>query len=947
MEAALCRRLWEILEGTRDYLSHETALSILGCADRLPPTLTIVSSGRRRSRRCEEHDLAFVHHPATRHREVISLETGGHILRVSSLEQTLVDLVTDLHLPGLRENQAYWFADLPYHLPRLIELARFAGETPLRRVLFWTLHAGRACWGDIPDDLTASPVKLFPAGDSTSGSRAMAPHSKESGPPSPAGESPVWESRLRMFFPREVLGCRSQSAPWSGNPQVQEWREFLCKPSFQAWQVERGWLPIRNDPRPAQRQELERFFRQESDRAIREKPGALLAALCAHHLGEPPTTEFSPLILSWISSQDELLASWEAAVLSEARKLLRSADPRRFEAGLYHIQRLGRLDEALKVITTRGATLFQAGRLQVFAMVCRSAVASGRLLPSTVRNLYARVLGRFFQHDEALAAAGRGRGDAGKDVPGPLEKGDLAYTAGVIHLESGAYAEAQKELTKARRRYSTAGDTLRNGKVLIALGNLDVARGRYADARRWYLKGIALLRDDTSEDLLAMLYNNLGYVEFRTGRFHRATRLLTKARAQYHTRGNPLVEATSLVTQGRATISTGNVPRAFGLFRKAHAIQNRNPGSGCPEETAALLAWSCDLQGLHAVSGPWWKRAGEATSWPHTVQAQHCGALRNPGAPPPKAAATILTVRIMSALLAGHPEAARPLLEAIANLGKSLSLPPDEIAFHRYLHGMVEFCAGSGKAFALFRSTLESFVPTANPSLDHLIMLMGLLSAPSTALRASTGNVLQRLEADRLFDPLWPVYADRLSEFRIPQARSFLSAQAENTPLGLLSAFANRFPGAKRILQRVSRERRHDASLTIIRNGLSQACSPALRLKWLTMENPGSLLFDKPTGKLRFHGKEASLRPGSYPHGLLTQLLAAFPKALPRSDLYRSVWGGDYDAECDAAGWKAAFTRLRATLRKLSPRIRLLRGEHPPDDETLTLEMGCSWECII
>ncbi|MFZ2957653.1 MAG: tetratricopeptide repeat protein [Candidatus Ozemobacteraceae bacterium] len=885
----------------------------------------------------------------------MKLSVGSHGLLISSLEQTMVDLVTDLQLLREEHDLARLFACLPYDLGHLFKLARLAGETSLRRVVFWALHAGRACWDDIPQDLSRSPTKLFPEHDPSSF---------------------IWEGRLRLFFPPEVLRWR----PWPVVPdndlRRQEWRELLNYSPFQTWQIENGWLAICEDPRDESLQCREAFFCAESNKTIIKQPMELLVDLFGHDISEPPSAGFPRLLLSWISSRADFSRIWETEILYQARKLMQSDVPRQLEAGLYHACKLGFLEEALETIANNGQILFQVGRLHSIALACKTALEKGKPLPVEARCLYARILARSFQFKKALEVieevAPRGGVHDGAytpKVPGKarfigvnrrkpqvvadsagdgtrfsgemqgeqrprltlIERGQLAYTAGVIHQQNSSFSGAFKELTEAQRCFSDAGDSHRGVKVLTALGNLHVSQGSFSEARKYYLTGISQLKKSGSEDYLAMLVNNLGFVEFKAGRFERAARLLSRSRTMYQDKGNPLVEATSLITQGKAMLGSGNIPKAFRLFHEAYSSQLRHPGSGYSGETAALIALSCELLGRQATAQPWWNLTPKA----------------NDAGVPPSSAVMINILRILSGLLAGKPETVRMHLEPLSLLAEKLSLPPDETAFHEYLHGMIEFSNGSDKAHGLFRSAMRNLVPTTNTCLNSQIAIMEFLSAPSATSRKHVENALNRLVTDQFYDPLWFCYAHRLVGLKIPQAEIFLYRQLQKTPIALLDGLSTRVPELKKNLKRLCRIKGSASLLTLIRGGRPKAFSLGEYERWKNERNTGCLRFAGPAGELWFSGRKAYLRPGSHPHGIITQLLLAYPDELSLSTLYRSVWGGEYDPECDAGALKTTLTRLRKTLESVTSAIRLTWGKRRQHPDSLFLRIDCSWECVI
>jgi len=577
--------------------------------------------------------------------------------------------------------------------------------------------------------------------------------------------------------------------------------------------------------------------------------------------------------------------------------------------------------------------LFQAGRLQALILACRQAREAGFFLPLEARRLFARALARSFRVAEALEVLDEARGGGRENRLAPIERGELAYAAGVIHLEAHSFPAAARELERARACFAEADDAAGGIKVLTVLGNLACAQGRFTESRHAYLEAIARLEAAGDAETLAMVRNNLGLVEFKAGRFQQADRLLTRARTPER-RGetpNPLVIAVSLVNQGKVMLATGNVRRAFRLLRTAYDVQTRFPGSGYPGETAALIAWTCELLGRQAAARPWWGLVPE----------------RAGGAIPPAAGATILRLRVMSALLEDRPDEARNRLAEGHPLLAAAVLPPDERASFLYLEGMVEVCTGSAGAGERFRQARELLAPGLHPCLAHQVTVMEALAVPGTVERKALARAFECLQADRFFDPLWFASADGLQALQLPQARSYLRFQLRKTPLDLLKVVADRVPRWRRILRRLRRFREDSSAFTLLRDGRPHPLPRQRYGPWQTERRTGWFRFDGPAGTLAFSGRKEFLRPGSNPHGVLSQLLLAFPSVLPASALYRSVWGGEFDPESDGAALKIALIRLRRLLQRLTPAIDLVWGRRLGTPGGIALRLRCPWEAVL
>ena len=108
-----------------------------------------------------------------------------------------------------------------------------------------------------------------------------------------------------------------------------------------------------------------------------------------------------------------------------------------------------------------------------------------------------------------------------------------------------------------------------------------------------------------------------------------------------------------------------------------------------------------------------------------------------------------------------------------------------------------------------------------------------------------------------------------------------------------------------------------------------------------------TFVFDGPIGIVHFGSRRGYLKPRSIPHGILSNLLLAYPQPIETEALYRSVWGMEFDAECDLPAIKSALQRVRRLLKSLTPAVRLVRCLSPSDLGAIRIAFSCPWEAIV
>jgi len=226
---ALLPHLSCILGDSDEYISHQTALFLLGFASDPGKQITIVSPRRRRNREIEGFEIVFVYHSSFDNKYSQIINISGEQLNVSSLEKTLIDLTKDLNYsPGL-ETLARLFCIIPYNPKQLINVAKSTSDTVLKRVSLLLAWSGRAAYYELPlKNFKRTPVKL---------------DSREE-------ENLIWNSLFYTKLPARLLMLPVSEPPKDIDEKIRLWMELKALPEFCEKQFQSGMVFIRETPEP-------------------------------------------------------------------------------------------------------------------------------------------------------------------------------------------------------------------------------------------------------------------------------------------------------------------------------------------------------------------------------------------------------------------------------------------------------------------------------------------------------------------------------------------------------------------------------------------------------------------------------------------------------------------------------------------------------------------------
>lgn len=909
---ALFAALHRLIEAEGEYLSHQTALFLLGQIHDPPEILTLVSPRRRRPRTVEGRQLAFICLPEEKLKPQQEVSFGELTLTVSTLEKTLIDLLGYLDYAPPLEDVVQYLSALPVSPSLLLHLARQTSDTVLKRVAFLLAFTGRAAWSDIPfEAITRTPVKLDTRRDGPEG---------------------IWDSRFNLRYPAWLLEFPLPSGPGDCSDEVLDWMELRRFPAFIQAIRDEGFLYLRDDPQPKAKAKLEAFFAGLFAAIPKERIDLFLV----HHLdrlyGLRKSRPYPALLSGWLDADPARIAPHRDLIRTWVRRHLDTDNPIRLEAALHFGHLLGESDAVLEAIARHGLDLLSSGRERVIALLADEYLASDRELPSMAYAVMARSYSRRGRSDHAIEVLERGKRVAERSDHSPSELGELAHTAGILFGRMGKFEVALGEMLLARECFSVAKDHRGLGMVDFAAGNLYFSRGLMAEAKASYLQALGTLRAHGNRENQANLLGNLGLIEYDSGSFRRAVQYFSQAIGLPQAQGNAWGKSIMMLARAKTWLQMGQLTKALKGFQETFQCKKelRHAVGIC--ETAAMLSWTCELLGQDGAAQAWWAIADDETAMSNE----------------PRALYLLKSLRAMSALFRGDLETALQRYREVFAYVETASF--SLVARGGALHGLgccLSLLGRSEAAEVLAEARTYLGRGSGRPPYFLLNIFCGIhhpAAFPEIDLAESIGRFL----GCQAYDPFWAWSAMKMMGHSEPAVAEFLEWHYRRTPPATLEIMAGRVPGFKALVGNMRKGHQRAAEfLTLIGPKGAHPIHLEEYGVWQKTRSRSTFRFDGKRGVLLFADRSTEVKPGSLSHGVLSNLLLAWPHPVEVETLFRTVWGTAFDPEIDPAALKSAFGRLRRLLRSVCPGIHLRRKAAKGTAGHLGISLSCPWEAVL
>jgi len=902
--------LSELTKRDGEYVSHVSALCLLGVFPGPCERLTIVTRRRRRNRMLGDTPLVFVTHGAGRPAHTQDVLVGTSRITVSTIEQTLVDLFADLdHAPDL-VTLAGLLGGAPFQAHSLLQTAAQTSDTVLKRISFLLAWSGRMAHPELPPPgLSRTPVKLDPRD---------------------AAGRMSWDGRFFIRYPTSLLG-RPLPRPRANAPaETLERLTFRNHPVVRDRIVRTEYLPLYNHDDPDFLRWLDAIviaFLQPSAHV------SLHGFLSSFADREPFERQSVPrLVTRYVERHPGLLEPRRGDVLNWVRAHLDARGPAVVEAVVRIAIVMGFHEEALAAISRHGALLFDAGRIDLLQKAIGRYLDSELPLPSGLFVIAAKISARENRLVDGLALLDRGKSLYEGLDGGEAEFGDLALATGDILRLSGRLTESMAELSLARECFISAKLPSKIAETDDAFGRLMITRERPEEARRYFLSALSSAWSSRSALEQARILENLGLVEHDLGNSRRAALYLSRAVSLHSQLGNRPGAASAGLLLGVLHLSMGHLTKAFRLFKDVRASMEKLGHAGGSFEAAAYLGWTCDLLGKQGAADSWWSM------------------LPSPDHLEPRVRSTIDHLRAQRRLLLGDARGGLSLFQTLLSSIQGIELSNSELGDIAFGMGVCMARLGMPDAPGTLSRALARMASTPHRVRTRQSRILAGLLFPDVVSSRQVSEDIRLYPGTNGFDPFWPLYAGPLAAIETTESSALLDHLVGKTPPDLLAAFRQRERDFNRLLSlRENGPSRAAQFVTLIRNGQARPMHIDDYSVWKRSVRSDAFTFDGTSGEIRHGRSTAVLKPGSIPHRMLSQLFLAFPNPVDSASLYTSAWGLPYDPECDQAAFKSAILRLNAILRAVYPGASLARpaGGTTSTTRVVVLTLPGEWEAII
>jgi len=910
---SLVPELARIVGQEGDYLSHSTALFFLGQIPHLPKVITVVSQHRRRNREVDGIPLVFILHPPSRMKPVQTISIGKENLYLSTLEKTLIDLLADLdHAPPFDE-LVKLFVNLPFETGQLINLAKITSDSVLKRTAFLLAWSGRAAFKEIPfSAFSRTPVKIDPREKNSE-------HN--------------WDNRFFIRYPAKLLSFEIIPGPNITDSRVLEWAQLRSFPEFIRAIKNQKLFPIREDPSEKSPKWLDSFF-TELFRSLSAPDFKNLLGNFFASTDSPKRGRFFPkLFLEWLEKNPAIFPIRKHEIIPWVTANLDSPNPDHLESALFFGFHLGLHDEVIGGLARNGHRLFNFGRFRQIQFLSEEYLKQKREIPSTIFVLAARSLARLGKNEQAIAILDEGKKRFENRENSETDCGDLAYAMGNIFRVMNRYDESLAQLYLAREFYLAVQDHRGVGLTDIALGNLFFTRGRIREAKGYYLNSLSIMKSLGLKDPQASALGNLGLIEYDSGRLRRAALYLMQAQNLHKMRGNQWNVATISISRAKILLTMGHFTHSARVLKEAHALKTKVKHVVGIYESSALLAWTNDLMGRASAAKAWWDSIPTL----------------DPLKEEPRVLFVVNCLKAMTALFKGDLTTALELYREVYRMAEKREVSSPAIGDSLHCIGFCQTFLGHPEAPATLKKAWEAL--SGNPARVQvrLLKLFSCLFFPTHFPEFSLEENALRYMETQAFDPFWGFYAKKLLEnSSIPALKKFLDYHFRKSPPGMIQTMIASIPDFGEVLKKIQVDRQRAAEfLTFISDGAPRPIHLDDYKSWRETPKTNSFTFDGPSGIVSFGANLAYLKPGSIPHGVLTQLISAVPHPVDLESLYRFVWGSQFDPECDLGAIKSAVQRLQKSIKSVNPAVRIRRKKTKSVFGGLEIIFPCRWEAVI
>lgn len=863
------------------YASHQTALFLLGQCIEMPEELTIVSPRRLTDKEFSDRKIKiiFVKDISGKKTELCKIEDQK--IKVSTIEQTLVDLVASRNSNLSYLEVGKYFLTLIYDLQQLIETASKESESSLKRVLFYTAWTGRASWNNFPKFLQRTPVKLY----------AKLKNNDES----------YWNRHLFIRFPKEALE-KFPEGDLPHLPSTVTKRIVLAQyQPFRQYFANLQILPVFDLPDLAAH--FSGFFKDFLQN-FKDSPMTVIAQIAKQ------IDEYPEMIIDWIIKQAEKnnLPDWFITAAGEfIRKNLESKTLQDVIQAVELSLKLQLHSIVLPHLKFVDEKLTEARRFELIESLCERAWKKGELKTLDDILIYLSALVLVNKPDESLKLIAEVR-KRFSTIPSD-SNASLSYYTAVSLTRIHEFGAAMREIKTCRPYFKNPESDCyqRVGLELIA-GHIFQIHGQIKKARNIILNAYRIAKSGKiGKPMLLSILINLTQMEYICGNFlasiKYAKKTLRKIPANEGTTNRYILIKTLLAAQ----IGVGNLPKAMVYGKKLLKLGKKIASTPRVAFAKLMLAYLYELYGQPASANRAWK------IWDEDSVANEFTFMFP----------TYVEVKVTRLILKGALKKASLLLAKATDKmsGAEGKLESKQFLVHQLmLQGILLVKMHLDDALSVFKKA-RSIAQTIDECFEKklLLVVMGSLFPESFSTNELSMG-LKFLLSQKAYDPLWFLYAFELYQRKIPEGEQYLQSHINKTHEMLLDNLLSRFPILRKFVPKFCKNEK-ERTVLLIQPGKSRMMLLKDFKKWRPPSNV--FLFDMVNGKWTFHNQKGIIKPATNAHKIFSALLVIKDNRVNLPDLYQSVWQTQFDPEIDKPAVIAALNRCKKALIDISPGIQL------------------------
>lgn len=900
----LLPHLEKILAGSEEYISHQTALFLLGFSTDPGATITIVSPRRRRNRQIENFEIVFVFHSSFDARYTQKINVSGFQLPISSLEKTMIDLCKDQNYAPNLEGLARLFCAVPYNLKELLNIARLTSDTVMKRVALLTAWSGRAAYYELPlKHFKRTPIKL---------------DTREE-------DALIWNNLFFCKLPRRLLKTPVSRPPEDTEATVRLWMELKALPEFCEKQYAAEMIFIRETPEPRINGIIENYFREIYLSFSEEKLKTFLTGFNQQTGAFPP--EIPELLRTFLHTHQEILLLRKKDLEHWFFENLKGTNPDLVEALIFYGIRLNFANEVFNKFESTCNELFYAGKFKIINIFADHFLKLGsKLTPQMLLNI-TKTYSMQEKYDQALSLIEQARDIADPDDLSLL--GRLHYAAGLVYNRMERAEDAMSELFLARESFAVTKEQEQLSRCELSLGNLYFSRGHPDSARSYYISGLNRARELKSTSLQASFMANLGMVDYDFGNFPKAARYFTQAYAMNKMIANHWTNSVIGMALGKLYLKLGQFSKAMRIFREIYPIRQERGNSSGLYEISSILAWICEINGKTGTAKTYWNQADR----------YDCDRLE------PRSRFVGQMLRALNHFFHFRFNEAEQLFTQMLETAKQKNA--SEVQRGDCLHGMAItrfFLGRKAEAAALLDQASKTVSRNSARFQLTQINFFAAILLNEEFPKINQAEAIKAMLQTSVFDPLWHVYAPAMFELQCPEARKYLCWHLEHTPGATIKMLRQNNQTFDRLMRRLEHKPgRASEFFTILSISESYTIHLDDYRKWQQNYPKDTLIFDAPAGLLLYNDCCEKIKPGSIPHSILLQLFIAIPHPVEIESLYKSAWGMNFDPEYDFGAFKSSLQRLKHCLKKVANTAFLQRRKSSKGLKAVRVSVSVPW----